>query len=76
MNLSIPPTRRGYSIEGVLYEHLDNGQERPLADLPPREIPALAGSPDDYVRLLECLDFWVRLERRHAGGTIDVYLPF
>lgn len=76
MNLSIAPTRGGFVVEGVLYEHLDSGKETPLADIPAAEIPALASDSDSFESLLECLVFWCHTQSRHADTPMDVYLPF
>jgi len=75
MNLTISPTRQGYSVSAVLYEHLDDGSEAPLADIPPTDIPASTGDRDALLCLLDCLMFWCRLQGRHAGEPKDVYLP-
>jgi len=75
MNLSIHPTKAGFSVSAVLYEALDDGTENPLADIPPADIPALVDDRDGLNNLLECLMFWCRLQGRHAGEPKDVYLP-
>lgn len=74
MNLSIQPTTRGHSIDAVLYEVLDSGAAQPLAEIPPTEVPNSSADRDPLVLLLDCLEFWCRMQSRMPLSSHDAPL--